>query len=95
MKMILNWEVNREDSDLIDAIANRAVDIADAQGVALPKLDILMDITAVHANGTPLELKALLESDRFEFTHDVFGIYKHLNRRTGELENFFYPRYAA
>jgi hypothetical protein len=27
--------------------------------------------------------------------HDVFGIRQNLNRKTGQLENFFVPRYAV
>lgn len=54
-----------------------------------------MDITAVHANGNQLDLTALLAADDSNFAHDVFGIRRHLNRDTGELEDFFTPRFSA
>lgn len=56
---------------------------------------VQMDITCVHANGNPLRLRELLEADAFNFAHDVLGIYRHLNRETGELQNFFRPRFSA
>jgi hypothetical protein len=54
-----------------------------------------MDLTACHANGNELDLQALLEADDFNFTHDVCGIARHINRDTGKLENFFVPRMSA
>jgi hypothetical protein len=33
--------------------------------------------------------------DDANFTHDVFGIRKYLNRETGELTMCFVPRYTA
>lgn len=53
-----------------------------------------MDINACHSNGNPLDLKALLEADDFNFCHDVFGIRNHINRATGQLENCFSPRFS-
>jgi hypothetical protein len=43
----------------------------------------------------PLDLDKLLTADDFNFSHDVFGIARHINRRTGEIEDFFVPRCAA
>ena len=54
-----------------------------------------MDFTAVHLNGCPLRLDALLEADDFNFMHDAFGICRHLNRETGKLDGMFSPRYHA
>jgi hypothetical protein len=54
-----------------------------------------MDIEAAHCNGNPLKLKELLEADDSNFMHDVLGIRRHINRKTGELEDCFVPRYAA
>jgi len=39
-------------------------------------------------------LKGLLQAENFDFLHDVIGIVNHLNRETGELEDYFVPRYA-
>ena len=40
------------------------------------------------------ELEELLHADGFDFTHDVWGIRRHINRKTGQLEDCFTPRYA-
>lgn len=58
-----------------------------------------MDLAAVHANGCPLDLEKLLAADDFNFAHDVFGIYRHLDRdgkspTGGKLLDLFLPRTA-
>jgi len=58
-------------------------------------MDADMDVTACHANGNKLDLAGLLAADDFNFSHDVFGIYRHIDRDTGKLGNCFRPRYSA
>lgn len=65
------------------------------------RLDIEMDLCCVHISGTPLRLLDMLAAARnqdhmvfFNVIHDVNGIGAHLNRKTGELEDCFLPRYA-
>jgi hypothetical protein len=53
-----------------------------------------MDIRAAHANGTPLNLDKFLAFDDFNFTHDIAGIARHMDRTTGQLGGFFRPRCA-
>ncbi len=91
MKMI-SWKTTAAEFDLIAKIADRAVDAA--PGV-YRKQDALMDITAAHCNGCPLDLPGLLAADAFTFSHDVFGIRRHLNRDTGEMMGCFVPRCCA
>lgn len=79
------------DAEIIRAIVVRAV----AMQPKYEPMDCLMDIKACHANGNPLKLKELLEADDFNFAHDVFGIAKHIDRRTGELMHYFRPRFSA
>lgn len=62
---------------------------------SVDKVHIEMDIVAAHVGGCPLKLKQLLEADDLNFFHDVYGINQNLDRNTGELKNFFWPRYAA
>ena len=78
------------DFPLVLLIAKRANEFAPD----IPRLAIAMDIDCVHARH-PLRIEELLAADDANFTHDVFGIMKHLNRETGELENFFVPRFTA
>lgn len=90
-KVMVNFDVTKEESELILKIAQRVIGMLKWD----PKLlmDIEMDLTATHANGCPLDLEGLLKADNFNLTHDIIGIRQHLNRETGELEGGFLPRY--
>lgn len=81
---------SREDMRTIGEIADRALQLPWAD---LPtKLDILMDLTTVHEK-TPLDLHRLATADLANFSHDIGGIRRHLNRETMELEDNFTPRF--
>ncbi len=88
--MNVKFDLNREERILIEDIVDRAI----ADDKSLDRLDLTMDITACHCNGTPLKLAELLTADDFNFSHDVFGIRRHLDRTTGKLLNHFCPRFA-
>lgn len=90
---MVNFKVSYEDFGLISRIADRTLRAARAMGVKLDAFEVQIDITAAHANGCPLRLAELLAADDFNFSHDTVGIMRHLNRDTGQLENFV-PRYA-
>lgn len=90
-----SFKVNHSDAITIAAITTRAIRMARDAGWKYDRLEADMDITACHANGTPLKLEALLNANDFDFAHDVFGIHRHINRETGELQDCFLPRYAA
>lgn len=85
----IKW-ANAKDSKIIKKIVSRAMEY----GFSGDSLSLEMDISATHANGCPLRLKDLLQADKFSFFHDVLGIRNHINRKTGELTNFFWPRFA-
>jgi hypothetical protein len=90
----INWTASDQDIPLIQKIATRAVRMAEDYGTEYDKLDCVMDITACHLNGTPLKLEALLKADDFNFSHDVFGIRRHMDRETCKLGGFFLPRFT-
>lgn len=92
---MISFDVSEHDRKAIQAIADRAVSIAIEENIDYGRIEVAMDVTAAHANGCRLRLLELLKADDFNFTHDIFGIRRHLNRVTGELENCFVPRYAA
>lgn len=93
--MGINWDVTNEEMDLIQQIVDRGEEIMDAQGMEpRDRVDMLMDLTACHANGTPLRLAAMLEADDFNFAHDFFGIQSHIDRETAQMTGFFLPRFA-
>ena len=86
---------NRTECDLIHKIAKRAVCLAvelDIDGITL--MDTDMDVSACHANGNPLDLSALLAAKDGDFGHDVFGIRRFIDRKTGKLGGCFSPRYS-
>ena len=92
---MISFSVKPSEVGIICQIAQRAY--AMVSGADMPSrslMDYQMDITATHANGCPLDLERLLDADDFNFAHDVFGIARHLNRDTGQLERFL-PRMAA
>ncbi len=99
-----SFKISPLEYKLIDKIVDRAEKL----GIVTPsrrgrkthgehgysRLTCDMDLVACHANGMPLDLNALLHADDFNFSHDVWGIAKHINRTSGELENCFVPRFA-
>lgn len=93
---MVSFKVSDVEFKLIEAITNRALALsARMGGDPGRRQDVLMDITAVHANGCRLRLSDLLAADDANFGHDIFGIRRHLNRDNGQLVNCFVPRFAA
>lgn len=91
---MINFSASKSDQELAYKIAKRASEKANELGFRYSLLDAEMDILACHLNGNPLKLPELLKADDTNFSHDVFGIRKHINRDTGKLENCFSPRYS-
>lgn len=89
----ISFESSWKDSALIHKIALRAVKMAAADRTYRLQ-DAMMDITVTHCNGCPLKLADLLAADDFNFSHDIYGIRRHLNRDTGKLEDHFLPRFS-
>lgn len=88
----INWNVSRVENDLIVKIAQRVErDLHSPDN----RMTVIMDLTACHANGCELKLAEFLEAEPFDFSHDYYGIRRHLNRNTGKLEGCFLPRYAV
>lgn len=59
------------------------------------RMDLQMDLIACHMAGCKLDLDRLLAADDANFAHDVFGIRRHIDRDTGRLMNFFWPRFSS
>lgn len=94
----LNFTTNSYDMTVIRKIAERAGRLMqDLEGIrdnAKSRIDTEMDLSATHASGCPIRLDDLLAADDFNFLHDVLGIRRHLNRKTGRLGDCFMPRFA-
>lgn len=80
---------------LITRIAERAYVLAKKNSIQYSKIEASMDVTACHVNHQALALDRLLSADDFNFAHDVFGIRRHLDRKTGALLDCFVPRCSA
>jgi len=92
----ISFDTTGAESRVINEIAERAMGLDVARrNDPFTKLDIAMDVTAVHRNGCRLRLEALRDADDFNFAHDILGIRRHLDRETGKLGDFFLPRFAA
>ena len=90
--------VETSDARLIDQIVERYLNRytwADSLYRGCVKLEVEMDLTTCHANGSPLKLAELLEASDDDLHHDIDGVREHLDRHTGELLNCFSPRYSA
>jgi hypothetical protein len=95
----VSFTVSASDTKTIRNIVARAVDMGLVRGRnALDhwydRLTCEMDLTATHANGNALRLQDFLDADDFNFTHDIAGIARHIDRETGRLTNHFRPRFS-
>ena len=92
----MNMKVSNGDLKKITKVMLRAASMLNLeQTLFSSRLELSMDLTACHANGCPLDLDGLLTAEKGDFIHDVTGIVRHIDRRTGLLGNCFLPRYAA
>ena len=92
--MTISFTVTKHEAKTIRALTMRARTLElEHGGQPRPVQDWTMDFTACHTNGCALRLDALLKADDFNFMHDAFGICRHLNRETGELDGRFLPRF--
>lgn len=86
--MSVSFDVTKQETLAIQKIVARAVN----EGWKGDSFELSMDLAAAHANGCVLDFQKLLDFPDFDFNHDIHGIMRHLNRRTGKLEDFFLPR---
>ena len=89
-------EFNHDDTALVEDIAERWMGVCSQHGREVDPLSVLMDVEAANGvNGNPaLDLGRLMAFDEFNFTHDMAGIERQLNRETGKVGGFFRPRCA-
>lgn len=88
---MIRWErMTAEDSQLVLACAERA----HATNKDINMMDLSMDISAAHL-ANPLKLQDMLDADDFNFNHDVYGIHRHIDRKTGEMNDHFLPRFLV
>lgn len=92
-----SFRTSKKDLEIISRIARRVY--ADDLNPYETVQDCIMDLCAAKAQGCPIDFE-LLETwskdpeHAFNFWHDIGGIARHLNRKTGIVENHFLPRSA-
>lgn len=89
--MSVRFDVDGDTLQEIIAVVDRAKKDLPVTNV----LELTMDLTACHASGTPLDFGRLLTFPPYDFAHDIGGIQNHIDRRTGQLRDFFSPRCAV
>ena len=87
--------IDRPISNIEYKYINRVVDRVVVLLPTVSRHDCMRALHAVHSNGCPLDLSQLLAFDDFNFLHDIVGIYRHLDRKSGELRDCFVPRCAS
>jgi hypothetical protein len=88
-----NVSMTRHDAPIILAIVERAKAIYARAAQRCDALSLQMDIAATH-NTCPLRLEEWLAAGDADFSHDLFGITRHMDRTTGHLTPGFKPRFA-
>ena len=78
----------------ITAICGRVAQLSVRHEVSFDFARAERYLIAAHQR-TPLQLVELLRASNFDITHDVFGIMRHGDPRTGEMRDCFLPRYSA
>jgi hypothetical protein len=89
---MINWNISNADFKLIVQIAERIE--SDIPNYPDDRRTMIMDLNACHSNGCPLQLEELLTADSSDFSHDIYGIRRHIDRTTGKLQDCFIPRHA-
>jgi predicted oxidoreductase (fatty acid repression mutant protein) len=88
-----------EEYDLIVQIADKAVEKFPDHFNISRRRTLILDLDNVQKR-RPLQLKELLAAADHEhhlqdFAHDIGGIQRHIDRETGELPEWFSPRYEV
>src|ERR1044072_4676006 len=87
MKMF-NFNVSPEDHTKIAQLARDGSALSLIGGQQIPVFQLLLSLTACHANGCPLDLDGLISANDTHKAHDIFGIHGHIDHNTGELIDF-------
>jgi len=82
-----------EDVQKLTNIGRRVMEMFDAIGLKVNGLHVVMDLSAVHQNGCPLDLQAMLDATGTDLARDVLGIMLNLDRSTGRLLNGYEPEF--
>jgi hypothetical protein len=85
--------IAKRDGELIARIVDRAIALAREFRVRPGRVNLFIGIAMAHQH-MPMDLDMLLTIDDANFAHDVFGIMRHIDPKTGHLLDCFVPRTA-
>ena len=91
----MQYNITTEDRNTISKIGERFSAVGKRLGINVDQLGIELDLIFCHLNDVALDLERLLGADDSNFVHDVAGINRHIDRKTGKLQDCFYPRFAV
>lgn len=94
MSKEVSFRVSQQDKEYIYRIARRAEDTGLIPCELDPFLSLMMDLSAVKAQGCSIDFETLLNFEIPDFAHDICGIIRHMDRTTGLLTDCFLPRAA-
>jgi hypothetical protein len=91
---ITHWEITIEEDDLLMQVVDRVR--RELSKYPDETRTLIMDLNACHSNGCPLDFAGLLAAPMQDFSHDIYGIRKAIDRTTGKLTEDigFMPRFA-
>lgn len=94
----ISFKTTKEETAAIGKLARLASEMGKEFGIQYSVMDANMDLTACHANGNLLDLDRMvgeiIADGGRNLGHDFFGIRRHINRQTGQLEGCFVPRFS-
>jgi GTP-dependent phosphoenolpyruvate carboxykinase len=83
-----------EEIKVIRQIVRRAKKDYAKHDIEIDLISTEMDLVAVHKGCCKLDLEKLLKFDDFNFSHDISGISRYLDRNNIKLKDCFVPRCA-
>lgn len=88
-------DIWQKDFSIIQKIAERYEDMMNRDDrVAESRWMTVLDLEHMEDLYPESDLNTLLLFDEADFAHDMFGIKRHFNRRTLEMEDCFLPRFV-
>lgn len=92
----VKFDTTAEELALIGRILDRAerLGLVGIERGRNDRMALMMDLSACHSNGCPMDFGRMLAADDFNFAHDLCGIHRHIDRVTGQLMDSFLPRFA-
>lgn len=92
--MVKFGETTEKEENAVQIILDRYESIIRRHGGELvDRAGAMMDLLATHYTN-PLELSSLAWAKDSDLMHDMAGINRHLDRKTGKLTDGFLPRYS-